>query len=195
MLPNPLNELSLTRPLRCHNTTPDDAVERLVARVTLLEGALCLDFTTIASLERLAIPDRQPTTRADRLWEHSCFEAFWFDAEGDGYTELNLSPSTAWAVYHFERYREGGRVEDTLVPTLTISESPRHLVVAARIPMDTRLLAHGLRMGLSAVIEDGDGHHSYWALHHPSPKPDFHHPDAFVLNLRPTTAVSAERTP
>lgn len=37
--------------------------------------------------------------------------------------------------------------------------------------------------GLSAVIEEADGTLSYWALAHPAGKPDFHHPDCFVLEL------------
>jgi hypothetical protein len=41
-----------------------------------------------------------------------------------------------------------------------------------------------LRIGLSAVIEDRDGSLSYWALRHPHGKPDFHHPDAFALELK-----------
>jgi len=37
--------------------------------------------------------------------------------------------------------------------------------------------------GLSAVIEEPTGAISYWALAHPSDKPDFHHPDSFILEL------------
>jgi hypothetical protein len=33
------------------------------------------------------------------------------------------------------------------------------------------------------VIEEADGRRSYWALHHPGPEPDFHHPDCFVAKL------------
>jgi hypothetical protein len=33
------------------------------------------------------------------------------------------------------------------------------------------------------VVEEKDGLLSYWALNHPPGKPDFHHPDAFVLEL------------
>lgn len=36
---------------------------------------------------------------------------------------------------------------------------------------------------LSAVIEERHGAKSYWALAHGSDKPDFHHPDSFVLEL------------
>src|ERR671928_5206 len=34
-----------------------------------------------------------------------------------------------------------------------------------------------VRVAVSAVIEDASGVLSYWALKHPSDKPDFHHPD------------------
>jgi hypothetical protein len=40
-----------------------------------------------------------------------------------------------------------------------------------------------LTLALSAVIEDEDGVLSYWALKHPAGKPDFHHRDAFALEL------------
>jgi hypothetical protein len=32
-------------------------------------------------------------------------------------------------------------------------------------------------------MEDAGGVLSYWALDHPAGKPDFHHPDAFALQL------------
>ena len=53
------------------------------------------------------------------------------------------------------------------------------------VALEARIeLPHGAkRLGLSTVIEDGDGGISYWALAHPSAKPDFHHPDSFVLDL------------
>ena len=40
-----------------------------------------------------------------------------------------------------------------------------------------------VRIGLSAVIEEADGSLSYWALRHAPGKPDFHHQDAFALEL------------
>jgi hypothetical protein len=53
------------------------------------------------------------------------------------------------------------------------------------VALEARIeLPHGAkRLGLSAVIEAVDGAMSYWALAHPSAKPDFHHPDSFVLDL------------
>jgi len=40
-----------------------------------------------------------------------------------------------------------------------------------------------LMVGLCAVIEDGPGALSYWALRHAPGKPDFHHRAAFALEL------------
>jgi hypothetical protein len=41
------------------------------------------------------------------------------------------------------------------------------------------------RLALSAVIEETNGNKSYWALAHPSGKPDFHHKDGFAYELTP----------
>jgi hypothetical protein len=40
-----------------------------------------------------------------------------------------------------------------------------------------------VRLALSAVIEEGDGTLSYWALKHGPGKADFHVPDGFALEL------------
>ena len=53
------------------------------------------------------------------------------------------------------------------------------VALEARIPLPSG----PRRIGLSTVIEATDGAISYWALAHPSDKPDFHHPDSFVLDI------------
>jgi hypothetical protein len=50
-----------------------------------------------------------------------------------------------------------------------------------------------LFLGLSTVIEDDTGTLSYWALKHPSGKPDFHHPDAFALEITPWQGAATGR--
>ncbi len=39
------------------------------------------------------------------------------------------------------------------------------------------------RLGLAAVVEETNGTITYWALTHPSGKPDFHHIDGFALEF------------
>jgi hypothetical protein len=51
------------------------------------------------------------------------------------------------------------------------------------VRLDLRNLSRIVVLALAAVIEDENARLSYWALKHASPKPDFHHPDAFVLEL------------
>ena len=49
------------------------------------------------------------------------------------------------------------------------------------------------KVGLSAVVETVDTvdeSHSYWALHHPSPRPDFHHAAGFIARFTQNSAVA-----
>ena len=44
-----------------------------------------------------------------------------------------------------------------------------------------------LILGLTAVVENKDGSHRYWALRHPAGQPDFHHRDGFAFALKVST--------
>lgn len=122
-------------------------------------------------------PAKTPPDRADDLWKHTCFEAFV--STGDGYYEFNLSPSGQWASYRFTSYREGMSAADEGIVVDGLDGGSDHVALEGRI--DLPHSAH--RLGLSAVIETTDGEKTYWALAHPSDKPDFHHPDSFTLVL------------
>jgi hypothetical protein len=150
-------------------------------------GSMELNYSLAGTLSDLTIPFSRRVRRADRLWEHTCFEAF-VRADGDGaYYEFNFSPSGEWAAYLFRSYRDGGPVDDDgLSPEIVVRREAGKIEIDAVIHLD-RLpaLRPGslLRMGLSAVIEENDGKLSYWALNHPTDKPDFHHPDSFALEF------------
>ena len=140
-------------------------------------GLLRLRFIVEGDPDVVAWPAEAPARRADGLWRHTCFEAFV--ATRDGYREFNLSPSGQWASYRFDGYREGMRAADEVCVIERLDRSRNPIVLEGRIelPADAR------RLALSAVIETMDGSTTYWALAHPSDKPDFHHPDSFVLDL------------
>lgn len=148
---------------------------------------LRITYQVNGDIDRLKIPANSFPRQADRLWQHSCFEAF-IRADGDpSYYEFNFAPSGEWAAYSFRGYRDGGPVEDdALWPEIAVRRTADKLELDAVVHLD-RLLAirHGspFRIGLSAVIEASDGTLSYWALKHPAAKPDFHHPDSFALDL------------
>ena len=74
----------------------------------------------------------------------------------------------------------------TLEPRIDVHREPEMLVLDATVRVDLLCPACAhvpLVLGLSAVVESIDGALSYWALMHPAAKPDFHHPDALVLEL------------
>jgi hypothetical protein len=174
--------------LTCHLETRSDAVQRIEARVGATQnGELAFAYALTGDLNRLRLPPLRPPLRADRLWQHTCFEAFISVKGKAEYYEFNFAPSGEWAVYAFCRYRHGSALEGAeLAPSIIVRsggdrldlEAIAHLRCLPKIQS-----AVCLRLALSAVIEDDSGMLSYWALKHPSAKPDFHHPDAFALEI------------
>jgi hypothetical protein len=143
---------------------------------------LQLQYVLDADLASLRIPAPVPAgAAADRLWTHTCFEAFVATAGRPEYLELNLSPSGQWAAYRFDSYRAGMAPAELLeTPEITIRRGERRLELQARVRI---ALAGAWRVALSAVVEEGTGGLSYWALRHPPGRPDFHHPESFSLAL------------
>jgi hypothetical protein len=179
--------------LSCHPSTTGRAVRRIAAIVHRPEpDALALSFRLDGDLAQLHIPPLGPSRRGDRLWEHTCFEAFVTIPGSAAYHELNFSPSRAWAVHAFARYRDGGPIGDGTPPEISVAYGENHLALDAMVALRGLAPAYAtspLRLALAAVVEGSDGSLSFWALHHPSDSPDFHHRDAFVLALeRPAGA-------
>lgn len=154
--------------------TPADRIEVHIERDGLL---LWLRFVVWGEVGRIAWPAETAQGRADDLWRHTCFEAFV--ATDEDYVEYNLSPSSQWASYRFDGPRVGMRNADEVATVEGLDGAWDMVALEARI----ELPPGAKRLGLSAVIETVDGAMNYWALAHPAGKPDFHHPDSFVLDL------------
>ena len=170
--------------LVCHPRTTSRAICGIEVVVDTVKGGIInLAFTLVGDLSALRIPEPQPPRQADGLWRHTCFEAFVKAGEGPGYREFNFSPSREWAVYTFHGYREGGEPEVEQQPGIAVRRAGDRLELAVEMRTDCLPPCRSLRLGLCAVMEDADGMLSYWALRHPAGKPDFHHPDAFALQL------------
>ena len=103
--------------------------------------------------------------------------------DGPGYREFNFSPSGEWAVYDFRGYRDSGKTGDVLPPGVVVRQTQDRLELDAKICQDILPQGRRLLLGLSAVVEEVAGVLSCWALRHPPGKPDFHHTDAFALQL------------
>lgn len=140
----------------------------------------------LSGIDNLRVPATAPSRRRDKLWQHTCFEAFLRGSSGDGYLELNFSPSTEWAAYRFSGYRTGMATAEEIVPEIAATNSPDFFELNVRVNLDAVAeLADcpAWHVALSAVVEETNGRQSYWALAHPPGKPDFHHRDGFVLAL------------
>jgi len=168
---------ALTATLKPHPDTGDTPVDRLEVHIERDGLLLWLRFVVWGEVDRIAWPVETAQERVDDLWRHTCFEVFV--AADDGYVEYNMSPSSQWASYRFDGPRMGMRNAEEVVTVEGLDGAWDMVALEARI----ELPPGAKRLGLSAVIETIDGAMSYWALAHPSAKPDFHHPDSFVLDL------------
>jgi len=171
-----------------HAESPDPVICGINAKVDGSEsGALTVSYTLIADVHQLLVPVSAAPRRIDGLWRHTCFEMFLGMQDGPTYYEFNFAPSREWAAYRFRAYRDGGPIENEVVaPSISVEQLTDRLTLTATIRIDRLPLiqpGQTLHIGLSAVIEAADGSLSYWALKHPSERPDFHHPSSFAMEL------------
>lgn len=158
------------------------SVERshaLLSMVYVLSGDLSKVAITLPSANK---------QRRDRLWEQTCFE-FFLTQEAAPYWEFNLSPAGDWNVFALSGYRQGLK-EETAFAKLPFEVQVAANELRLEIAVDVSELidaSRPLKLGISAVViaggEDAGGEESFWAIAHPGPKADFHHPDSFVVAL------------
>ena len=144
---------------------------------------MSISYFVQGDLPRLRVPKQMPPDFADGLWKHTCFEAFLARAGSSEYRELNFSPAGQWAAYHFDSYRQGMRpLELATPPRVTVRQARGLLELEALVrlpPAGTGLV----KLALCAVVEEESGTLHYWAARHPAGKPDFHHPEGYILEL------------
>lgn len=170
----------MRRALRLHPDCRPGAVERIEVEIAREGCVLRLDYVLSGNLDGIELAAIAAPERADELWKHTCFEAFIRPLPGMAYREFNLAPSTRWAAYRFDGYRQGMRnADDTPLPAIAIERDAGRFALHATLAVPDGVL----RLGLSAVIEEQGGAKSYWALAHGQGRPDFHHSDCFALEL------------
>jgi hypothetical protein len=125
-------------------------------------------------------PGRHPLWR-DELWRVTCFEAFVARPGSPGYMELNASPRGHFALYSFDSVRAGMRPLADAEVVVRSHEEGGALVVRTRAA--PRGLSGPLRVGLTAVVEVRELGLRYFALSHAGPKPDFHRPETWSVEL------------
>lgn len=183
---------SETFTLTPHPAARSHAVHNIGGHVSRLpNGTLSVTYVLAGDIDRIRLPAPHLPRFADNLWQHTCCELF-IRRQGEAtYREFNFSPSGEWAAYAFERTRARISFDanfniETLDPQIAVRIGAKKIELDATIRLDRLSPLYtgaALALGLSAVVEDTAGALSYWALKHPLDKPDFHHPDAFVLEL------------
>jgi hypothetical protein len=176
--------------LSCHPSTRNGAVRAIQVLVRRSANAeLQLTYRLDGDLPHIRIPSPGAPRIAMELWRHTCFEAFIALQGQPAYHEFNFSPSGEWCAYTLSGYRNGTPAADEMMrPHIAVNSTSSRLELDALIRLDRLSVVHPravLRIGLSAVIEAGDRTLSYWALRHPTDKPDFHNADSFALLLYP----------
>lgn len=176
--------MTFARDLLPHPANKPGAVKGMRAAVERVGQRLLFRFGLVGDMTRIRLPETDGPQRSEGLWHHTCFEAFLKSPGQDDYLEFNFAPFGPWGAYHFDSYRSGRRNLRVTAPVIRgwTGSDTLNLFVSLELP------PRAWDIGLSAVIESSKGRISYWALAHPSAKPDFHHPDSFALQFPgPTT--------
>lgn len=126
--------------------------------------------------------------RRDDLWQHTCCEIFVAAEDSPSYTELNFSPSGDWAAYRFDDYRQPAASNPAGgPPSIEVAFTSTSFNLSAAIAHEMLPSGPCWLIGLSCVLEHANGDLTYWALHHPGSRPDFHQRTGFTLPLRLAT--------
>jgi len=174
--------------LKRHRDSRGTAATRIEVEATRLpSGTLELKYRVSGMISDLRIPPLAAPNRTDELWCHTCFEAFVRAPQSAAYFELNFSPSTEWAAYRFNGYRDGMMpAREIGPPRIKMTRNTAEFELQSSLELVSLPGDGAWDIGLSAVIEETGGRMSYWALVHPPGKADFHHPDCFAHTLSAT---------
>ncbi|WP_379550370.1 hypothetical protein [Qipengyuania sp. DGS5-3] len=146
-------------------------VRAVTAQIAATTTGCEAEFRLDGRVGGVEIPERAPSVRMNDLWKTTCFEIFWQPLGGTLYSEFNLSPSSCWAAYEFDSFREGMRDAPVDAIAVSCSKGENELVLKAQIAAE---LPDPAQVALNAIVEHTDGAIQYWALAFGPGKPDFH---------------------
>ncbi|MEM6450819.1 MAG: DOMON-like domain-containing protein [Cyanobacteria bacterium P01_D01_bin.105] len=159
------------------------------------EGStLSISYLLAGDIDKVVLPELNSCNdRAEKLWEETCFELFLGvgleRAKDLLYREFNFSPSGAWNVLTLQGYRYATKEEPSFEALpFKVVRADEGLTIETVIDISSLAdEARPIRLGISAVIlvKDmaGEAQETFWAIAHPTSKPDFHHPNSFALSL------------
>ena len=147
--------------------------------ILLNQNTVQLSFSWIDKKSKILFAESPENGRFFKLWESTCFEAFFQIAGSSRYFEANLSPLKAWNIFVFESYRNPQPpVEYTAVDLLKFDVGANNLTAVFKFPKeDFKKLA----VSICAVVKLKTGETSYWSTKHADEKPNFHHFNSFII--------------
>jgi hypothetical protein len=164
----------------------------IAATVTRNHDLLSISYCLTGDLSQVVIPSASKSPyRKDRLWEQTCFEFFLAvgheQNRSTSYWEFNLSPTGDWNVFALQGYRQG-LSEEAAFSAMPFTR--RTLAEALHLDLSVNIgslieSAQPWRLGISTVLLLRSQRESFWAIAHPAPEADFHHPDGFIIQLNP----------
>ncbi len=158
-------------PLMLHRTCDLGPIGAVTAQVKPTPEGCEAEFRLEGRTGSIVIPEKTPPKRMDNLWKTTCFEIFWQPLGGTFYREFNLSPSTRWAAYDFDSFREGMRDAPVEAIAVSCEHDESGLVLKASIAAE---LPDPAQVALNAIVEGPDGTLQYWALAFGPGKAEFH---------------------
>jgi hypothetical protein len=167
-----------------HPDFPCGAVEAITVEVARpAPSALRFAYRVSGRMAELVLPASAEPARADGLWRTTCFEAFLKPDGGETYLELNFAPSSDWAAYHFDAYRDGMAPLEIETPRIEARGGDHAFELDVTLDLARQLPPGPCRLAISAVIEETNGARSYWAIAHSPGRPDFHHDAGFAARV------------
>lgn len=168
---------------------PDPGIPDIKITGSVLQkgSVLTVQYAMSGTIEDILFPRLNPQPgRKDGLWLATCFEFFLAFPDQPQYWEFNLSPSGDWNAYRMDAYRQISFQEEELIQSLhlEIKKSVDCYHLETVVDLHPLLKAENtLLLGVASIIQTLDGHETYWALTHSSPRADFHHRESFILAL------------
>lgn len=161
-----------------HPDCAPGSIQSITADVVATADGCRATFVATGDVSMIAVPTVAEPGRFDNLWQTTCFEIFW-SHDGTSYREFNLSPSTRWACYDFDAFREGMRdapAEVEIAVTVTDTELRLTADIRSTLPLPATVALNG-------IIEDADGVNRFWALAFRPGAPEFHASECRALGL------------
>ena len=135
-------------------------------------------------LDKFDFDDPQELERKNELWKGTCFELFLANKKSSEYIELNLTPSLAWNLYHFEDIHKGMSeisVEDK--PFIESSKIGNRYRLRYRLNLENFTINEETLFNATAILLRRDNERTFWSALDLREKPDFHDKAYFLEML------------